>query len=222
MSTLSLPKGSSPILLFCCLFPLTPTIPAPTRPPGGGGVPVSWSDRSHNFFVSPAYAKTGGHSRKNLRAPAFPRSLPPISALGLLVFQSLAHSFIFRITLIPYPSNTFRTLSPKTRVYPPRSYQSLLQGTGPAKLRPPQKAASTNAKRANETPLPHLLPLPPQPHLLPRGHTNVTAAGGRSVLQRCFSLRGAAASIAASNGWAWSKARERRKRSARRAWAYFS
>ena len=55
-----------------------------------------------------------------------------------------------------------------------------------------------------------------------RGHTNVTAAGGRSVLQRYFSLRGAAASIAASNGCAWSNGRERRKRSARRAWAYFS
>jgi hypothetical protein len=55
-----------------------------------------------------------------------------------------------------------------------------------------------------------------------RGHTYVSAAGGRSVLQRCFSLRGAAARMAASNGWAWSKGRERRKRSARRAWAYFS
>jgi hypothetical protein len=28
--------------------------------PGEGCVPVSWSDRSHNSFVSPAYAKTGG------------------------------------------------------------------------------------------------------------------------------------------------------------------
>ncbi len=33
---------------------------------------------------------------------------------------------------------------------------------------------------------------------------------------------GAAARIVASNGWAWSKGRERRKRSARRAWEYFS
>src|SRR5437899_2992845 len=55
-----------------------------------------------------------------------------------------------------------------------------------------------------------------------RGQTNVSAAGGRSVLQRCFNLRGAAASIAASNDRAWSKGRERRKRSARREWAYFS
>jgi len=55
-----------------------------------------------------------------------------------------------------------------------------------------------------------------------RGQTNVTAAGGRRVLQRYFSLRGAAARIAASNCWAWSKGRERRNRSARRAWAYFS
>ncbi len=35
-----------------------------------------------------------------------------------------------------------------------------------------------------------------------RGQTNVSAAGGRSVLQRCFSLRGAAASIPASNPFA--------------------
>src|SRR5579859_4521761 len=49
------------------------------------------------------------------------------------------------------------------------------------------------------------------------GHTNVTTAGGRNVLQRCSSLRGAAASIAASNCWAWSNGREMRKRSARRA-----
>jgi hypothetical protein len=55
-----------------------------------------------------------------------------------------------------------------------------------------------------------------------RGQTNVTAAGGRSVLQRCFSLRGEAASIAASKSCALSKGREMRKRSARRAWAYFS
>jgi hypothetical protein len=49
-----------------------------------------------------------------------------------------------------------------------------------------------------------------------RGHTNVTAAGGRSVLQRCFNLRGAAARTSASNACAWSKGSERRKRSARR------
>ena len=55
-----------------------------------------------------------------------------------------------------------------------------------------------------------------------RGHTNVRAAGGRSVLQRYFSFRGAAASIASSNSCACSKGRETRKRSARRAWAYFS
>src|SRR5580700_4098569 len=47
-----------------------------------------------------------------------------ISTLGSLSFQLLAHSFIFRITRIPYPSNTFRTLSPKTGGYSPlRSYQ---------------------------------------------------------------------------------------------------
>src|SRR5580765_2643121 len=43
-----------------------------------------------------------------------------------------------------------------------------------------------------------------------RGHTNVSAAGGRSVLQRCLSLRGAAARSAARSCWAWSKGRERR------------
>jgi hypothetical protein len=66
----------------------------------------------------------------------------------------------------------------------------------------------------------HFLPLPITNHF--RGHTNVNEAGGRRVLQRYFSLRGAAARSAASNGWAWSKGREMRKRSARRAWAYFS
>src|SRR5258708_24543049 len=33
-------------------------------------------------------------------------------------FQSLAHSFIFHFTPIPYPSSTFRTLFHKTGVYP--------------------------------------------------------------------------------------------------------
>src|ERR1700739_913014 len=54
------------------------------------------------------------------------------------------------------------------------------------------------------------------------GQTNVNAAGGRNVLQRYFSLREAAARMAESRGWAWSKGSERRKRSARRAWLYLS
>ena len=35
-------------------------IPAPTRPPGGGGVPVSWSDRACKSFLYVSYAKPGG------------------------------------------------------------------------------------------------------------------------------------------------------------------
>ena len=34
-------------------------IPAPTRPPGGGGVPVSWSDRACKSFPCVSYAKPG-------------------------------------------------------------------------------------------------------------------------------------------------------------------
>ncbi len=49
------------------------------------------------------------------------------------------------------------------------------------------------------------------------GHTNVTDAGGRSVLQRNFSFRGATSSIAASKSCASLKGRETRYKSARRA-----
>src|SRR5882724_11753982 len=45
----------------------------------GGGVPVSWSDRSRNSFVSPTYAKMGGYTPcKNVGAPTFALSLLPI------------------------------------------------------------------------------------------------------------------------------------------------
>jgi hypothetical protein len=68
-----------------------------------------------NFFVSPTYAKTGGCTPpKNVGAPTFALSFLPIPTLGSLSFQLLAHSFIFRITRIPYPSRTFRTLCRKT------------------------------------------------------------------------------------------------------------
>ncbi len=163
--------------------------------------------------------------QNNVGAPTFALSFLPIPTLGSLSFQFLVHSFIFRITPIPYPSSIFRTLSPKTRVYPLRSYQCFRRSPSfvkkPLLCVPSQRTLrlcgeslfSLLATR-------HFLPLPITNHF--RGQTNVTAAGGRSVLQRCFSLRGAAASIAASNGWDWSKGREMRKRSARRAWAYFS
>ena len=170
--------------------------------------------------------KRGVFPRKNVGAPTFALSFLPISTLDSPSFQLLAHSFIFRITRILYPSNTFRTLAPKTGGYSPlRSYQcfrrSLAFVRKPLLCVPSQRTLrlcgeslfSLLATR-------HFLPLPFTIHF--RGHKNVTAAGGRSVLQRCFSLRGAAASSAASNGWAWSKGREMRKRSARRAWAYFS
>ena len=56
---------------------------------------------------------------KNVGAPTFFRSSLTIPILGSLFFQSFAHSFIFRITLIRNLSNTFRTLAPKTSGTPP-------------------------------------------------------------------------------------------------------
>ena len=178
-----------------------------------------------NFFVSPTYAKTGGCTPpKNVGAPTFALSFLPIPTLGSLSFQLLAHSFIFRITRIPYPSSTFRTLCRKTGGTPNSGHtnaSALSFVKKPLLCVPAQRTLSLCGESLFSLPATsHFLPLPFTIHF--RGHTNVTAAGGRSVLQRCFSLRGAAASIAASNGCAWSKGRERRKRSARRAWAYFS
>ena len=73
-----------------------------------------------NSFVSPTYAKTGGlYHRKNVGAPTYYICFLRIHALAPLAFQSLAHSFIFRITPIRYPSNIFRTLAPKTGGYTP-------------------------------------------------------------------------------------------------------
>src|SRR5258707_4180606 len=56
-------------------------------------------------------------------APIFALSFLPIPTLGSLSLQLLAHSFIFRIISIRCPPTTFRTLLPKTRVYPLRPYQ---------------------------------------------------------------------------------------------------
>jgi len=56
---------------------------------------------------------------KNVGAPTFSLSFLPIPALVPLAFQSLAHSFIFRIRPISRPSNIIRTLVPKTGGTPP-------------------------------------------------------------------------------------------------------
>ena len=73
-----------------------------------------------NSFVSPTYAKTGGCTHpKNVGAPTFSLSFLPIPTLDSFSFQSLAHSFIFRITSIRCSSNIFRTLAPKTGGTPP-------------------------------------------------------------------------------------------------------
>src|ERR1700751_2447434 len=68
-----------------------------------------------NSFVSPTYAKTGGYIPLKMSARRHFLSLSsPISILDSLYLQLLAHSFIFRITLIRNLSNIFRTLAPKT------------------------------------------------------------------------------------------------------------
>jgi len=58
-------------------------------------------------------------------------------------FQSLAHSFIFRITPIPYPSSTFRTLCQKPGGTPLWSHQSSRRSPPPIKkpllCAPPQR-----------------------------------------------------------------------------------
>ncbi len=140
-------------------IPLTPIIPAPTRPPGGGVVPVSWSDRYPQLLCFPCLRKNrgvGGMSkqnllsaawpissvspisapRKNVGAPTFSRSFLPMPTLDSLSLQLHAHSFIFRITPIRFPSNTFHTLSPKTRVSPLRSHQRFQQSPSFAKKPP--------------------------------------------------------------------------------------
>ena len=79
---------------------------------------------SRNSFVSPTYAKTGGCTPSKMSARRHFLSLLPIHALPLVTplpaaasaekgFQSLAHSFIFRITSIPRPSQRLRTLPQK-------------------------------------------------------------------------------------------------------------
>src|SRR5690242_3444231 len=101
---------------------------APSRLPSKSFISPTYANFTSNSFVSPTYAKTGGctpHKNVGLSlaqprgAPTFTLSFLPISTLGSLLFQSLAHSFVFRITPISHRSITFCTLLSKTRVYPP-------------------------------------------------------------------------------------------------------
>src|SRR5882762_4961687 len=181
--------------------------------------------------------KTGGWGcyqfcQRLFRSPSFPRSFPPISTLASLFFNHL-RTLSFSVShLYPIPPAPSALFSKKRGVYPSghtnapddprlplrnlfsalRLSELCVSAVSPSSPFP-RLSAVASAKADHFT---H----PPTNHF--RGHTNVTAAGARSVLHRYFSLRGAAARIAASNGWAWSKGREMRKRSARRAWAYFS
>src|SRR5258708_26035103 len=69
------------------------------------------------LFCFPYLRKNRGvYSSKNVGAPTFSLSFLPIPPLA---FQSLAHSFIFRSTPIPFLHSAFPTLSPKTRGVPP-------------------------------------------------------------------------------------------------------
>src|SRR5258708_38936170 len=61
----------------------------------------------------------GVHPSKNVGAPTFSLSFLPVPTLGPLAFQSVAHSFIFRIQPIFWPPSIFRTLAPKTGGTPP-------------------------------------------------------------------------------------------------------
>jgi hypothetical protein len=72
------------------------------------------------LFCFPYLRKNRGvYPSKNVGAPTFSLSFLPIPTLVPLVFQSLAHSFIFRIRPISRPSNIIRTLVPKTGGTPP-------------------------------------------------------------------------------------------------------
>jgi hypothetical protein len=208
-------------------FPFPPRVLARLKsPPSKSFISPAYDRPTRNSFVSPAYTKTGGCTPKKMSARRHLLSLFSHSPL-LDLFPSIA------CTLFHFPYHTY-PLSlqhlphslPKNRGYSPlRSYQCFRRSLSfvkkPLLCVPSQRTLRLCGESLFSLPATsHFLPLPFTIHF--RGQTNVTAAGGRSVLQRCFSLRGAAASISASNGWAWSKGRERRKRSARRAWAYFS
>jgi hypothetical protein len=76
-------------------------------------------------------------------SPSFPRSFSSHLHSRISFFQSLAHSFIFRITPIPYPSSTFRTLCQKTGGVPLWPYQCSRRSPLPIKKpllwAPPQR-----------------------------------------------------------------------------------
>src|SRR5579859_866950 len=75
---------------------------------------------SPQLFCFPYLRKNRGlYSPKNVGAPTFSLSVLAIPTLGPLVFQLLAHSLIFRITPIPRPSHSLRTLPQKTGGTPP-------------------------------------------------------------------------------------------------------
>jgi hypothetical protein len=181
------------------LFPFhSARLHAPSRPPSKSSISPTYDRFTSNSFVSPAYAKTGGCTPTKMSARQHLLSLFSQSLLSALFPFNCLRTLSFSVSYIspipPAPSALF----PKKRGYP-----TLVTPIPPRLL-------------ARHSPLhPSARQSPITSHF--RGQTNVMAAGGRRVLQRCFSLRGAAARIAASNGWAWSNGSERRKRSARRA-----
>ena len=176
---------------------------APSRPPSKSIISPTYENFSSNSFVSPTCAKTGGYiPQKCRRADIF--SLFSQSRLSPSVLPcppQLQRRRVF---------NRLRTLSfsvSHRSAFLPTPSALFVQKPG---IPPPVIPIPSRTGTAKH-----------QLHYF-RGQTNVSAAGGRSVLQRYFSLRGAAARSAASNCWAWSKGREMRNRSARRSWAYFS
>ncbi len=214
--TYTTPGGTGHTGLQVRPFPQLLCFPYIRKNSGVGGMSKQSSFLPSRLFRPPAKMSARRH---------FP-SLFSQSPLSLLFpfnrLRTLSFSVSYLSAVLPTPSALFYQ---KPGCTPLRSYQCFRRSPSfvkkPLLCVPSQRALrlcgeslfSLLATR-------HFLPLPITNHF--RGQTNVSAAGGRRVLQRCFSLRGAAASIAGSNCWAWSKGREMRKRSARRAWAYFS
>ena len=134
------------------VFSFHPARPhAPNKFPSKSFLSPTYKNSPRNFFVSPTYAKTGVYPSKNVGlsrvpsrgAPTFSHSFLTMPTLGPLAFQSVAHSFVFRIPPISRPSYIFRTLASKTGGAPlpghvwPRADRT-------RKNRPPRKAAATN------------------------------------------------------------------------------
>src|SRR5579859_6207477 len=89
-------------------------------PPPGRGYTGLLVRPFPQLFCFPYLRKNRGvYPLQNVGAPTFSLSFHPISTLGPLALQSVAHSFIFRIQPISRPSNIFRTLPPKTGGTPP-------------------------------------------------------------------------------------------------------